>query len=155
MEPPKEATFIGCKSYRNEEDGVFFHNSKNLTVVGGIYADNREQLDFDRAEYITLRDATVVGVSPEFRRLMEAQDVDPPCEYGKVVGVQLHTFTRDSRGNGAYLQNVSFTGFVDVGCEDAFPIDFDDEVRDVAVHFVAREMFTDIFAFRPGSTGNF
>lgn len=129
FDPSAEATFSNCKSFRNEEDGLFFHNSKNLTVVGGIYADNREQLDFDRAEYITLRDASVIGISPEFRQLIETQDVDPPCENGKVVGVQLHTFTRRSSGVGASLQNVSFSGFIDTGCDEAIAIDFDDEVR--------------------------
>lgn len=129
FEPPGEAMFVGCRSYRNEEDGVFFHNSKDLSVIGGVYADNREQLDFDRAEYITLRDAEVIGVSPEFRKLLQTQNVGRVCRYDKVVGVQLHTFTRHSRGIGASLQNVRFSGFVDTGCDKAFAIDFDDEVR--------------------------
>jgi len=129
FDPTEEASFVGCKSYRNENDGVFFHNSRNLTVIGGIYADNRDQLDFDRAEYITLRDATVIGVSLEFRELMQTQNVDPSCKYGKVVGVQLHTFTLDSWANGASIQNVSFPGFVDTGCDEAFAINFDTVTR--------------------------
>ena len=130
FDPVEGASFVGCKSYRNEKDGVFFRNSRNLTVIGGIFADNREQIEFDRAEYITLCDATVIGVSPEFRELMQAQGVDAPCTNGKVVGVQLHAFTRDSRGNGATLKNVSFSGFAGTGCDQAYAIDFDDEVRD-------------------------
>jgi len=72
---------------------------------------------------------TVIGVSLEFRELMQTQNVDPSCKYGKVVGVQLHTFTQDSWGNGASIQNVSFSGFVDTGCDEAFAVNFDDEVR--------------------------
>lgn len=134
--------FLNSRVYRNEEDGVFFHNSKNLSVIGGIYADNREQVDFDRAEYVTIRDATVVGVSPEFRELMRVQDVDKVCERDKVVGVQLHTFTRRLSEMGASIENVTFTGFVDTGCEKAFAIDFDDEVR--SSHAVRRCLADDM-----------
>lgn len=127
-EPPTGASFVGLKAYRNYGDGVFFHNSKNLTVAGGVFADNREQLDFDRAEFITLRDARVIGISPQYESLLDRQDVDSPCNGARVIGVQLHTFTRDHEAVGAILENVQFSGFVGNGCPKSVGIDFDDEV---------------------------
>lgn len=44
----------------------------------------------------------MIGVSPEFRTMRQLQDVDSPCD-DNIVGVQLHTFTRNSNGNGALL----------------------------------------------------
>lgn len=46
--PDEQAVFLNSRFYRNRNDGIFFHNSRNLAVVGGVFADNREQLDFDR-----------------------------------------------------------------------------------------------------------
>jgi hypothetical protein len=123
------AIFVGLRSYRNYGDGVFFHNSKNLTLVGGTFADNREQLDFDRAEYITLRDSRVIGISPEYQSLIDSQDAGSPCNGDRVIGVQLHTFTRDHEAIGAVLDNVQFSGFANTGCAKSVGIDFDDEVR--------------------------
>jgi hypothetical protein len=101
----------------------------NLTIMGGVFADNREQLDFDRAEYITLRNARVVGISPEYASLMSRQDVGSPCNGDRVIGVQLHTFTRDHEAVGAVIENVQFSGFAGTGCGKSVGIDFDDEVR--------------------------
>ena len=69
----------------------------------------------------------MIGVSPEFRTMQQLQGVDSPCD-DNIVGVQLHTFTRNSNGNGAMLRNVSFSGFIDTGCSEASAINFDDEV---------------------------
>jgi hypothetical protein len=127
--PDKQAVFLNSKSYRNRGDGLFFHNSRNLAVVGGIFADNREQLDFDRAEEIEFRDATVIGVSDEYRSLLQSQAVSSICaSYDSVVGIQLHTFSRSTKDNGATIENITLSGFVNTGCSQAVAVDFDDEV---------------------------
>ena len=125
-----QAKFLNSRSYRNRGDGLFFHNSRNLAVLGGVFADNREQLDFDRAEEIELRDAAVIGVSPEYRSLLQTQDVSSICGlYTSVVGIQLHTFTRSANDDfGATIDNVTISGFTDTGCAKEVAFDFDDEV---------------------------
>lgn len=116
-------------------DGVFFHLSHNLALIGGVYADNRQQVDFDRAEDIEFRDASVIGVSQEYRALLENQDVDSICGvYHSVRGIDMHTFVRDNNKNGAVIKNVTFSGFSGLvgtssGCEEAVVMHFDDEVR--------------------------
>lgn len=128
--PDEQAVFLNSRSYRNRGDGLFFHNSRNLAVVGGVFADNREQLDFDRAEEIEFRDAAVIGVSPEYRSLIQTQDVSSICGfYTSVVGIQLHTFTRSTNDDyGATVDNVTISGFTNTGCEKEAAFDFDDEV---------------------------
>ena len=101
----------------------------NLTVDGGVFADNREQLDFDRSEYITLRNARVIGISHEYQSMIERQDAGSPCNGDRVIGVQLHTFTREHQAVGAVLENVEFSGFAGNKCGKSVGIDFDDEVR--------------------------
>jgi len=127
--PEEQAVFLNSRSYRNKGDGLFFHNSRNLAVVGGVFADNRQQIDFDRAEEIVFRNAAVIGVTPEYRSLLQGQTAPSICaSYNSVVGIGLHTFSRSTDDNGATIENVTISGLVDTGCGQAVAVNFDDEV---------------------------
>ena len=46
--PDKRAVFEDMLSYRNTGDGVLFHNSKKLGIDGGVFANNRRQIEVDK-----------------------------------------------------------------------------------------------------------
>ena len=155
FQPPERAVLENVRSYRNGEAGAFFHNSRNLAVSGGVFADNRIQIDIDRARSVRVEGATVAGCSPQFRSAAEAQRArraesrrpdDVP-----VVGVQLHTF-RNSENDlltGASISNVHFTDFEGTGCNNSVAINFDDEQR--IGHFDYHTSFRNL-SFAPGTT---
>jgi hypothetical protein len=139
--PSEQGVFYESRLYRNRGDGLFFHNSRNLAVVGGVFADNREQLDFDQAEGIDFRDALVIGVTPEYRSLIQSQSVSSICGmYSSVTGIQLHSFSRNTKDNGAAIKNITISGFMDTGCDNAAAFKFDDKVCIGRRHFVYTEI---------------
>jgi hypothetical protein len=119
------------KSYRNQK-GLFIHFSKNIKVVGGIFADNREGLEIDRADNIDVQDATFIGVSQSYRDLMESQGVKNACRQGRVVGLEHHTWKNDPELDGSSVKNLTFTGFTETGCPVAQAIHVDDRVSGLA-----------------------
>jgi hypothetical protein len=134
--PDNTATFSNSRFYRNKNDGLFFHNSRNLAVEGGIFADHRESLDIDRAENITIRDLRIIGISDDYRVLMREQDADDICRTDSwMSGIELHSFTRDMDFDGATIENVTFSGFDGTRCLSSSAFEVDDEVRyDERVH---------------------
>ena len=109
--PPEEAVFYDTKSYKNKGGGVFFHNSRDLAISGGILADNRIQADFDKADNIRIEGTSIIGISPAYRDVIESQH-SVPVQSDTVIGLQLHGFTFTVNGSGATIRNISFSGFL-------------------------------------------
>ena len=66
------AVFENTRSFRNKGSGVFIHNSRNINVDGGIFADNRVQIDVDRSPTCSVLNAEIVGYSPEYKALVDS-----------------------------------------------------------------------------------
>jgi len=138
--PNEQAVFYNSRSYRNYQSGMFIHNSREIAVLGGVFADNRESLDIDRAEKTHVKDVKIVGYSPEYRKIVEAEqfgDVNgkrcPP--HVKLVGIDMHTYLRTDytapyKDYGAQISNVDLSGFVNTGCgRGSYPLNFDEEIE--------------------------
>jgi hypothetical protein len=125
--PSKEAVFMDNRSYRNMDEGIFLHNSKNIAIKGGILADNRMQVDLDRADKIRLEGTSIVGLSESFRATVDSQ-AGLQSHSDMLVGIQLHGYNLFEEG-GAQIRSVSFSGFDDTGSNYVALIDIDDEVN--------------------------
>lgn len=73
------AVFKNLKSYRNRNSGVFIHNSRNIAIAGGVFADNRIGIDVDRSPTCSVTNATIIGLSPEYRSLSTQASLPKHC----------------------------------------------------------------------------
>lgn len=110
--PPSQAVFHNTNSYKNGRDGIFFHNSLDLAVVGGVLADNEVHADFDLADNIEMHDTTMIGLSKSYRAVIKTQE-DVFVHRGNLVGIELHTFLLDQENIGSKVSNVKFEDFSD------------------------------------------
>jgi hypothetical protein len=124
--PSRQAIFDNTRSYKNRQDGIFFHNSENLSVTGGVLADNRIQADFDRADNIIIDGTAVIGVTTRYQEIVDTQ-IGTPFHDDIVVGIELHGFVRDPSLPGATIRNVRFSGFSGSQSNHTALIQFDDE----------------------------
>jgi hypothetical protein len=133
--PNNAAVFENSRSYRNDNDGMFIHNSRNITLKGFHFADNEQGVDLDRIDLFEMHDSTIVGRSEDYKKIVAAQKAPNVCGGNPsfVRGVEMHTF-RHSRGldptalQGKFV-NVKFEGFSDTGCTNSAVFWADDEVR--------------------------
>jgi len=151
--PEDRALFEDVMSFRNLGDGVLLHNSKNLGIEGGVFADNRRAIEIDKqADDVTVSNAVVIGFSDLYQIDVKAGKRQSHCPaYIPLVGIQLHSFLRyrDSKGFG--LTNVTFENFgEDTGCSGSVAIEIDDHTRDG--HFDAYSSFHNL-TFPAGSPG--
>ena len=110
--PPQEAVFYNTRSFRNDQDGIFVHNSRNLAFEGSLLADNRVQFDFDQGgENIRLQTASLIGVSDQYKYVLATQP--EVSAHSSTIGIELHGFTLDTANDGASIRNVEFSGFDD------------------------------------------
>lgn len=125
------AVFEDCISYRNAGNGVFIHNSGNIKIEGGLYADNRVQVDLDRAPACTVDGATIVGYSEEFRSIKETTKVRGHCPSSYPLrGVEIHSYwVGGSENGGASITNTVFENFAGTECDDTVAILVDEENR--------------------------
>jgi len=112
--------------------GVFFHLSKNLEVNGGIFADNREGIDIDRSDHIDLQGATIIGITKNYRTLQATQKADKVCRQGTLTGLEHHIWKNEPTLNGSSIMNLTFSGFLDTGCDKgSAAIRLDDRVSSI------------------------
>ena len=130
-DPVEEQTFYKTKSYRNAGNGVFIHNSENIKIQGGLFADNRIQVDIDRSPTCTIDGALIVGYSPEFRNIRETTYSRGHCPSDwPIRGVEIHTYwTGGNKYTGTDISNTSFENFGNTGCADSSAIRVDEEDR--------------------------
>lgn len=110
--PPNTAVFDNTISYKNGLDGVFLHQTENVMIRGGALADNRKQVDLDRADNIVIEDVAIHGMTVGFREFLDT-NLDGRRHADRIVGIQLHSFISGSSNVGAVVRNVSFQGFRD------------------------------------------
>jgi len=150
--PKEHANFTDMISFRNAGDGVLLHNSAKLHIKGGIFADNRVQVEIDKqADDVWVTDATVIGYSYHFRKEVEASNTKSHCPASRPnVGIQLHSYLRYRNSQGYWLKNITFEQFGEdlTGCIGSVGIDLDPESRDG--HFDAYSYFEDLH-FPPGT----
>jgi len=137
--PDNVAIFENSRSYRNDNDGMFIHNSRNITLKGFHFADNEHGLDLDRIDLFEMHDSVIVGRSKDYKDKVISQSAPNVCAGNPtyVRGVEMHTF-RHGRGileegfgskvQGAF-KNTHFSGFDDTGCETSAVFWADNEVR--------------------------
>ena len=113
------AIFRNTKSYRNAGNGVFIHNSRNIVVDGGVFADNRVAIDIDRSPTCVVQDAKIIGYSPEYKAIAGPAAFRKHCPSGwPLRGVELHTYWQGGDKNtGTEVANTFFDHFGDSGCK--------------------------------------
>jgi hypothetical protein len=123
------AVFKDCQSFRNAGNGVFIHNSGNIKIEGGLFADNRVQVDLDRSPSCTVDGAGIVGYSNEFRQIRETTRSRGHCPSDwPIRGIELHSYwAGGTKNNGSSVVNTSFEGFGDTGCTNSVAILVDEE----------------------------
>mmetsp|Transcript_17511 Transcript_17511/g.20898 ORF Transcript_17511/g.20898 Transcript_17511/m.20898 type:complete len:365 (+) Transcript_17511:69-1163(+) len=98
------------KSYRNRGGGIFLHNSQNLFIQGGSFADNRIGIDVDRAYSVRIIGSHIVGVTPSFAESLLSSGKTGHCTgMTPVIGIQIHSSrVGGNRVTGVILQDLSF-----------------------------------------------
>jgi len=152
LEPEGDpAIFQNTQSFRNKGSGVFIHNSRNIVIEGGIFADNRVQIDVDRSPTCSILDATIIGYSPEYRTLAESANLHLPrhCPSGwPIRGVELHTFwSGGDKNSGTTVDATSFSHFGDSGCTGSTALRIDPENKG---YFDVRTSLSSL-SFDPGT----
>jgi hypothetical protein len=125
--PAQEALFQGPKCYRNTF-GLFIHNSRNVTVTGGLFADNMLGVDIDRDDTTKLVNSKVIGESDSYRALMAAKRLSEKVCNDPHIGVELHTEMLTEQSKSIAIENVEFSKFSHVRCSDAVPMQYDSSV---------------------------
>jgi len=153
--PEDRAIFENVMSFRNHGDGVLLHNSKNLGIEGGVFADNRRGIEIDKqADNVTVSNAVVIGFSDLYQIDVQAGDLASHCPAGiPLVGIQLHSFLRYRDSKGYVLTNVTFENFgeEDTECIGSVAIEMDDQVDNG--HFNAFSSLRNL-TFPAGSPGS-
>jgi len=132
--PDNVAVFEDSRSYRNDGNGMFIHNSRNITLSGFHFADNEQGVDLDRIDLFEMHDSVIVGRSKDYKAKVVSQSAPNVCGGNPtyIRGVEMHTF-QAATGLKPSLQgkfkNVTFSGFNDTGCTDSAVFWADDEVR--------------------------
>jgi hypothetical protein len=145
--PEEEAVYYDMKCFRNKGDGVLMHNSENLAVDGGIFADNRIQIEVDKqADDVRVSNVVVLGFSDSFQYSTTVNKVASHCPAHRPIGgIQLHSYLRFRDSDGYILENIDFINFGEKatgGCVGSSAIDIDKEVRDG--HFDAYSTFRNL-----------
>ena len=110
---------------------MFFHRSSNIAVIGGIFADSKVAIDIDRAEDIRVVGALIIGESESYRKLMEFKRLDKLVCNSQHVGIELHTWKNDYDNENVVIENVRFSGFSHLPCNDSLPFLMDDTVSTI------------------------
>jgi hypothetical protein len=141
--PDSLQNMIGLKSYRNGQQGIFFHLSRNIKLENALVADNRNiGIDIDRAEGITVKNTKVVGQSNSYTDFMETQDIDNSCAKDSSYGIELHTFRHDPLTTKVTIQDVTFLGYNN--CLKSYAFHMDDDVR-----FLVDILYLELFHIIP------
>lgn len=126
--PDEVANIYGFRSYRNKKKGLFFHNTENVAIKNSMFADNSVAVDLDRSENITVTDTTIIGRTDLYSELEYFQSAPSLCYGDELLGMELHTFVRKSKNNGAVI-DVTFDGFEESTCGRVAHLTLDNEMR--------------------------
>lgn len=125
FEPPVQAIFHNTRSYKNLLAGVFLHNTENIMLREGTFADNSIQIDLDRADGVDVNSVALLGSSSRFKEIVKAED-GLFGSFTESIGIQLHSFRLDETQQGSTIHGVHFSDFDDsLGARSAL-IDVDE-----------------------------
>lgn len=99
------------RSYKNGEAGLFFHNSQDIKVDGGVLADNSIQCDFDRADNVVIAGTSVIGTTARYAEIVSSQP--GKLAQSEIIGLELHSFATDMANRGTTIRGVKFSKFPD------------------------------------------
>jgi len=139
--PDEEASFRNFRSYLNKGDGVLLHNSANLAIDGGYFADNRQGVEVDKqADAVRVSNGRFVGFSQLFMDISTASVTATHCPANRpLVGVQLHSFLRTRDSRGYLVEGNTFERFGEsvTQCKGSSAMNIDPQVRDTPPHYDA------------------
>jgi len=110
-QPPNQVILHNTRSYKNREAGLFFHNSEDIKVDGGILADNSIQCDFDRADNVDIVGTSVIGITARYAEIVSSQP--GKLAQSETIGLELHGFATDMANRGTTIRGVTFSRFPD------------------------------------------
>jgi len=143
--PKKEAAFKDFRAYLNKGDGVLLHNSANLAVEGGYFADNRQGVEVDKqADAVRVSNGHFVGFSKLFQDIATSEITQTHCPANRpLVGIQIHSFLRYRDSRGYLVEGCKFEMFGEklTGCEGSSAMNVDPQVRDTPPHYDAYATF--------------
>ena len=136
--PKTRARFENTMSYKNQGSGVFFHNSWNLLVTGGVFADNRRQIQIHRSDDVHIEDVDIYGQTQSY---VDALDRTGewglcPSSHSSQYGITIHSFRfHADNPRGPTLKNIRFFNLSDsiTGCDHTSAIKIHHD--EVEVHF--------------------
>lgn len=105
--------------------GVFLHNSENIRISEGTYADNSIQIDLDRADSIDINAVSLIGSTSRFKRIVAAEK-GIFGSFNETIGIQLHSFRLDESKSGAAIRGAHFSKFDDTLGKRSALIDVDE-----------------------------
>ena len=110
MLPPTVSVLTNIRSFKNRQDGLFVRSTDNLLLDGGIFADNRNQVNLEISQNIVVDGTTMIGRTNTFNEIVQAQGTNVVHDEIS-VGVELHVRSLDLLETGATIRNVQFSGF--------------------------------------------
>jgi len=126
--PTDTATFANSTIYRNRGQGIYTHNTGNIVIDGGYFADNKIAIDLIQDNTVTIQNVTIVGFSPEYKRLSRRHPQTTPtlCKFG-FTGIKLH-ITEHKLGAGVVtLSNITFSDF-DETCVKPYAVEINPDL---------------------------
>jgi len=108
------------KSYRNKLFGIYLYNGNNISVHGGVFADNLIGIDVNLSDNVVVKDLSIHGYSPEFRAsAAKSGTTNVHCVHKSsgLTGLRLHPNLRSTSGSGTSVDSVTFDDFSNsMGC---------------------------------------
>ena len=67
------------------------HLTSRININGGLFADQSLGIEIDKSDEINLSNVRFVGLSNDYRRLIDDQGADF-CPQGRITGIEHHTW---------------------------------------------------------------
>ena len=131
-ESGEEIMLVGTKVIKNRSKGLYLYYSYDVTIQGGLFAENTlYNIDVRWTDNLKIQDTIVRGYTPETKALVKPPYFNKPCistYYDSPTGLrmptEIHNWDRENK-IGATLTNVLFTNFDHSDeCETSIPFRF-------------------------------
>jgi hypothetical protein len=131
--PSTAAKLTDVKSFRNWQNEIFFQDTGNVSVDGGLFADNLMSIEIDRdCKNVTVTNAAI-SVFFYFYKKQVAQGglTSHYPAYMPLIGIQLQSYLYRRNSIGFTFNNVQFSNFDNsTGCVGLRTIDVDTDPSD-------------------------
>ena len=126
INPLSPITWYNSKIYRNRGHGIFFHNTRDITLDGFLFADNKLAIDFFMADKLTVQNTVIRGYTEQYENIVKS---DPgnimkhcwpkpnPASYKPIMGIRFHSNAKNVGYGTNVIHNVTFSDFnPETGC---------------------------------------